>query len=311
MSKSEAKGFDRTAYKARLEKLDAAVCEAVAVSQRTANRMSAPNVAYASYVFTRMCGASLAMIRAVPLTRWVRSDFDDWQFGTVAGHARSLLDGYLLFSYLIEPAKSQDELTTRINVMHLNDCTRRLDLHTNLGSVEDVEGFQKQQAELQERLNRNEYFKTLPGTVQKRCLNGQFLMIDSRDEMLAKVGFKKGEFDAIYDLWSQHVHILPISFYRIEPNGRGTGIENNTDRSYIAQAMEICAAVLSDATNRMVEQFPDAIEVRKGIKSKFSPGPRENLPNQRISQKVATDYEMTPHSPENVLMAAIRKSLEK
>lgn len=311
MSRSEAKGFDRAAYKARLDGFDSAVCEAVSVSQRTAGRMSAPNVGYASYVFTRMCGAGLAMIRAVPLTRWVRSDFDDWQFGAVAGHARSLLDGYLLFSYLIEPAKSQDELKARINVMHLNDCTRRLDLHTNLGNVEDVGGFQKQQAELQERLNGNEYFKSLSGAVQKQCLNGRFLMIDSRDEVLAKVGFKKGEFDAIYDLWSQHIHILPISFYRIEPNGRGTGIENDTDRNYIAQAMEICAAVLADATDRMVEQFPDATEVRKGIKSEFSPGPRGNLPKKRIPQAGATASERAPNVPENVLMDAIRKALDK
>lgn len=301
MAEEEAEGFDRDAYKDRLENLDSAVCEAIAVSQRTANRMSPMNVGYASYVFTRMCGAGISLIRAAPLSRWVRSDFEDWQFGAVAGHARSLLDGYLLFSYLIEPAKSEDELRARINVMHLNDCTRRLELHTDLGSAEDVEGFKKQQAELQDRLKDNTYFQALPGPVQKQCLNGRFLMIDSRDEMLAKVGFKKGEFDAIYDLWSQHVHILPISFYRIEPNGRGTGIENDTDRSYIAHAMEMCAAILAEATDRMVQQFPDAAEARKGVKSEFSPGPRENLPKRAAKGAV----------PENDLMVAIKTALEK
>lgn len=73
------------------------------------------------------------MIRAAPLTRWVRAEFDDWRFGAVAGHARSLVDGFLLFDYLIEPPQSEAELKTRVNVMHLNDCTRRIELHTNLG----------------------------------------------------------------------------------------------------------------------------------------------------------------------------------
>lgn len=303
-------GIDRTAYKAALDKFDAAVCDACAVSQRTSNRLPEMNVGYASYVFTRMCGAATAMVRAAPLSRWIRSDYDDWQFGAVAGHARSLLDGYLLFSYLIEPAKSEAELKTRINVMHLNDCTRRLELHTNLGNAEEVAGFMKQQTELQERLKGNEHFQTLPAPVQKQCLNGRFLMIDSRDEMLAKVGFEKGQFDAIYDLWSQHVHILPISFYRIEPNGRGTGLENDTDRSYIAQAMEMCAAVLVEATERMVQEFPDAADARKGLKSEFSPGPSENRPRRAKPQEREFSADSSPPFNESGLMAAIRKTFE-
>lgn len=276
----EIPAVDRATYATALQKFDAAVCEAAAVSQTTANRFVAPNVGYASYVFTRMCGVGIAMIRAAPLSRWTRSDFVDWQFSAVAGHARALLDGYLLFNYLIEPPKSEAELKTRINVMHLNDCTRRIELHLNLGTADEITGFEKQRAELQERLKGNEFFLSLPSPVQKQCLNGRFLMVDSRDAMLAKVGFEKDQFDAIYDLLSQHIHILPMSFYRIEPNGRGTGIENDTDRAYTAQALELCTSVLAAATDRMVEQFPDAVAARKGTNSTFTPGPTSNQPKK-------------------------------
>jgi hypothetical protein len=115
---------DRTAYNAALTKFDAAICEAIAVSQASSGRQPEANVGYASYVFTRMCGAGISFIRAAPLSRWIRADFHDWHFGGVAGHARSLLDGFLLFNYLIEPAKSEAELKARINVMHLNDSPR-------------------------------------------------------------------------------------------------------------------------------------------------------------------------------------------
>ena len=64
----------------------------------------------------------------------------------------------------------------------------------------------------------------------------------------------------------------------MEPNGRGTGLENETDKTYTIQAFEICAAILSDATDRMVENFPDAADPRKGIASKFQPGPAPNCP---------------------------------
>ncbi len=275
-------GVDRATYKSALDKFDTSLCEAIAVSQASAGRVPAVNVSYATYVFTQMCGASISLIRATPLTRWVRAEFDDWRFGAVAGHIRSLVDGFLLFNYLIDPAKSELELKARVNVMHLNDCSRRIELHTNLGFTDDLEGFEKQREELRERLTSNEHFKTLPAPIQKNCLNGKFMMIDSRDEMLAKVGFEKGQFDALYDLWSQHVHILPLSFYRIEPNGRGTGVENDTDRTYIAQALGIGAAILTESTDRLVEQFPDVAHVRQGLKSTFSPGPMANRPRRNI-----------------------------
>ena len=102
---------DRGVYTAALQKFDAAICEATAVSQAMANRYVASNVGYASYVFTHMCGTGIAMMRATPLSRWVRSDFDHWQFAAVAGYARALLDGYILFGYIrisppLEPSDS-------------------------------------------------------------------------------------------------------------------------------------------------------------------------------------------------------------
>jgi hypothetical protein len=312
MPETKKPTVDRSAYSIALQKFDAAICEATAVSQATANRFVASNVGHASKVFTRMCGAGVAMIRATPLSRWISSDFDDWQFAAVAGHARALLDGYLLFSYLIEPPKSEAELKTRINVMHLNDCTRRIELHTNLGNTDDIAGFEQQRTELQKRLKENEFFAILPTSVQKQCLKGRFLMIDNRDAMLAKVDFEKGLFDALYDLWSQHIHILPMSFYRIEPNGRGTGLENNTDRAYIAQALDVCAALLAEATDRMVGQFPDAAAARKGTNSTFSPGPASNLPKKgKPAKKNGDDTSGYLPFAKSELTAAIKKTLGK
>lgn len=312
MPETKKPTIDRGTYTTALQKFDAAICEAAAVSQATANRFVASNVGHASKVFTRMCGAGVSMIRATPLSRWITSDFDDWQFAAVAGHARALLDGYLLFSYLIEPPKSEAELKTRINVMHLNDCTRRIELHTNLGNMDDIAGFEQQRTELQGRLKENEFFANLPAAVQKQCLKGRFLMIDNRDAMLAKLGFEKGLFDALYDLWSQHIHILPMSFYRIEPDGRGSGLENNTDRAYIAQALDVCAALLAKATDRMVEQFPDAAVARKGTKSTFSPGPASNLPKKGNSAK-KNKGDTSRYLPfaKSELRAAIKKTLGK
>lgn len=265
-------------YQTALGILDTAVCEAIAVSQASANRMVTPNWGYATKVFARLCSAGVAMIRAAPLSRWIRSDFVYWDFGAVAGHACSLLDGYLLFVYLVKPAKSDAELQARIDVMSINECSRRIDLHKNLSRLADVADFEQQKREIQQRLKSNDYFAALPSLLQDQCLNGNLLMIDSRDQIVDSLRLSKNQFDALYDLWTQYVHILPLSFYRMEPNGRGTGLENETDKTYAIQAFELCAAILSEATNLMIEKFPEAADVRKGIVSEFQPGPVPNCP---------------------------------
>lgn len=266
-------------YPAALRAFDAAICEALAVSQGSSERLPAAHVGYATYIFTRLCAHGFSLIRAAPRSRWVQSDHEDWNFSAVASHARALLEGYLSFSYLIEIPSSDAEWRARLNVMHLNDCTRRATLVGKLGAEqEELDAFAKQQEELRNRLRGNEYFTALPASVQRDCLRGDKPWIKSRDQLLEMVGLDKATFDALWILYSQHSHVLPLSFYRTEPNGRGTGIENPTDRDYIRGALELGAELLRKATDRLVFHFPDVGALRKGVASKFSPGPQENLP---------------------------------
>lgn len=272
-------------FDSNLAAFDAAVCEAIAVGQAIGCRMGEPNIAYSTHIFTRLCSHAVALVRAVPRSRWTRTDFEDWDFGCAAGHCRAILEGFLLFRYLIEEPDSDLEWSAKVNVMHLNDCTRRIKLMTNIGASEEVAGFTTRAEELRERLRKNSWFTDLSGSVQKRSLAGDNLMIPNRDEMLEKVGWDKKTFYFFWDLLSQYAHVLPISFYRIEANGRGTGIENDCDKCYIALAMQMSAGALVDATDLLVGIFPSTAEARKGTKSKFSAGPRANRPDRSTAFK--------------------------
>ena len=265
-------------YNSSLSNLDAATCEAVAVGQAIGRQMAKPHIGYSTQIFTRLCGHAMSLMRAVPRTRWVRADFEDWDFGCAAGHSRAIIEGFLLFLYIIEEPSCAQEWSSKLNVMHLNDCCRRIKLLTNSNAMEVVEGLTEQAEELRGRLRGNEWFLSLNASVQKRCLAGDNLMIANRDEMLEKAAWDKKDFYANWDLLSQYAHVLPISFYRMEPNGRGTGIENDTDKAYIALTMQLSAETLEKATDLLVEAFPYTAAVRKGIQSKFSPGPRSNRP---------------------------------
>ena len=78
------------AYRAALANFDAAVCEACALGQAVAGRQAEAHAGFATVIFTRVCAHSVSMIRALPRSRWVISDFDHWDFGAVAGHAQPM-----------------------------------------------------------------------------------------------------------------------------------------------------------------------------------------------------------------------------
>lgn len=306
--KKEQLAYSASDYRKALHRFDVSLCEATAVSQAQAGRYVSAHLGYATHIFARMCAHAQAMIRAVPHSRWVEADFWNWDFGAAAGHARAIFEGHLLFSYLIAAPNSEAEMKSRIEVMHLNDCTRRIELHKDIEAPqEEIDKFEKQREEVRERLKRNTYFQFLPAQIQKGCLSGKYLMIKSRDEMAKQVYGDKATFDAIFDLLSQHTHILPLSFYRMEPQGRGSGIENETDRAYTGKALAFCANIIREATDKIVEAFPDTSEVRQGIKSTFSPGPRENLPRPSKKKKKVEKSE----APKQKLLAGSLNSIFK
>jgi len=262
-------------YLQALNYFDEAVCEALAVGQAQAGRMADPCVGYGTYLFARMCSHGMAGIRAVPLSRWVNSDHQNWGFNILACHARALLEGNLYFHYFMSPANDAlDEGRARVSLLQLKDCCSRLKLMRE--DVEQRAWFEQQRDQLIARLRSIPFYQRLPQPVQAQCEAGKKTWFLDRTQLVALVGMDKVSFDIIWDLWSQHSHIHPVSFMRMEPNARGSGLECDPDRRYLAVAMLICGGILAAATTKIEEVFPDVAHVRKGIGSKFSPGPKSN-----------------------------------
>jgi hypothetical protein len=239
--------------------------------------MADPCVGYATYVFARMCAHGTAAIRAVPLSRWTESDHEEWGFHLLACHARALLEGNLYFHYLMSPTNEDlEEGRARITLLQLNDCSSRLKMFAD--NPEQRKGFERQRDELVARLKTIPFFQQLAEPIKAQCLSGKKAWFMDRAKLVEMVGMEKGQFDVIWDLWSQHSHIHPMSFYRMEANGRGSGLDNDTDRTYLTTSMLISAGILEGATDKMVEVFPDVADVRRGLDSRFSPGPKSNRP---------------------------------
>lgn len=280
-SKKEIVGSNsRENYRRRLSEFDAAVCDAIAVSQASAERLKKPAIGYSMHVFTRICAHAQALMCAAPKSRWVRREFEIWDVSTVASHARSILEGYLLFRYLADAPDDLDTQRAFVQVMHLYDCMKRIKILPHMLPSEDIEGMKAQAKEIKARLQGIEYFQQLEPKLKKDLLNGKWLMITPQKELIAKLEISQSDFDFFWNYLSQYTHVLSLTFYRTEPNGRGTGVENDFDRDALCMVLEFCTGLMVAAVNRMIELFPDAAEARQGLNSKFSPGPTKNLPKQ-------------------------------
>ncbi len=265
-------------YKEILHEFDKAVCEAIAICQKSAGRYVAPHIGYGSQIFTRLCAHSRCLIKAAPLTRWSKSDTHHWDFSEVAPHVRAIMEGYLFYMYLSEPPEIENEWKTRLWVMHMSDCTKRLQLMKSLGDEDGITFFSNEKSKITSELENNDYFNALPAGIKKGCLSGKFLMINTRDELIEKYGLNKIFFDRFFDLLSHYTHILPFSFYSYEVNGRGTGLFNEADLRYLCLGIGVANFLLEKCINRVVDFFPDVDQYRQGVKSIFSPGPKANQP---------------------------------
>jgi len=184
------------------------------------------------------------------------------------------MEGELLLFYIAQTPSCEEEWLVKIKIFHLNDCNRRIKLFEAIGDDESLKSFRDEKEKLVKDLSGIEYFNSLPGEVKKKSIQGKILTIQSRDELLALCGIDSKSFNPIFDHLSNFTHILPYSFYRIEADGRGTGVMNNTDKSFIYSGLISAAESITRSTDLMVGLFPDVQNKRKGLKSKFSPSPK-------------------------------------
>lgn len=262
-------------YHLALRELDIAVCEAKAVSNAIGVRKAdKPHHAWATYIYLRICIHAGIMIANVPGNRWVKKDYEIWDFASVASQARAILEARLLFYYVSKEPKNDDEWNVKLSTMHMNDCMKRIDMFSTSGNQKSLDFYNEQKKEIESELTSNDYFLKLDNGTRKRILAGKIMTIETRDELIVEVGDDVDSFRVLFDFLSHYTHILPMSFYKLEANGRGTGCYNLFDHAYIYMVMGVVKECLVFCTDIICEIFPDTKRARKGLKSKISIGPK-------------------------------------
>lgn len=113
---------------------------------------------------------AVSLLNLVPHTPWASKLIEHWDYASVAGITRTILELRLGFHYLCDEECSDDEWDCRWNVLNLHDCTSRKRMFESTpDGAEQVAGFDTQAEELRGRIRANLFFQVLPAKKQKRA----------------------------------------------------------------------------------------------------------------------------------------------
>jgi hypothetical protein len=246
-------------YAFNREAMRRATDEAIALSRQCAGQPSRDGqMFYGCLLFTSLCTRSFTLLRVSPETaQESREGF--WDFSSVAGIARSILEVRLTFFYFVEPC-SPEESACRIDIMNVHDCTSRIKLFTTMGQLErnseaEVKTFKAQLSELHARLAVNPFFMDLSQGQRTSHLNGSKAYLYSLESIGARCGIQEDNFRLFYQLWSSQSHGLPLGFYRMATNGLGRGVHSSQEEMYTSMCLSLCYQLLQDASKNMRDLF--------------------------------------------------------
>jgi hypothetical protein len=131
---------------------------------------------------------------------------------------------------------------------------------------EQIRGFERQAAELRERLRGNEFFQKLLVKQQNKFLSGKHAYIYALEEIGVKAGVEIELFRWLFRFLSNHVHGLPLSFYRIQEDGRGRGLHTTAEEGYTSLCLSFSMTLLVGARDEIEAMFTPVLEEAAGVR---------------------------------------------
>jgi len=245
-------------YRASLDMLDNVVRECIFISNSYGG-ISSPTSRhfYASVLFTQMLTKGVSLLMLAPYTPWASKQIEHWDYSSMTGVARTLIELRVAFYYLCTEECSDEEWNVRWNLFNLHDCTSRIRMFTAFGDEEQVAGFQAQAVELRERLVSNGFFAALDPKRHKKLLHGQTAYLSPLEEIAERASIDVKDFRWLYVLFSSHVHALPMSFYRIGGDNpdRGRGLPSAPEEGYSALCLSLSASLLVKTRDELHRLF--------------------------------------------------------
>lgn len=217
--------------------------------------------AWASLVLMRlfMTGNSVLSL-CIPEMHHQRDDMTGMSIlddSSIASLCRSLLETWLLFAYVSDPAVAEDEWVLRRMIMELYDCTARYRILEGIGDKKK-ELHQKREM-LKRNISVNPEFRKLDAERQKAVLGCQEMYLRGKRAVVREAGWNVKHFNSMYGLLSNHAHPSLLSFPRTLDNPEVPAVGFSPDSQYITAgvALEYATPTLGFACERMFHLYPE------------------------------------------------------
>ena len=231
----------------------------IAASGRRANSQRA----YASALFTRLCGFANTLELMTPSIVEDRDRTDLWDFGSYAAVCRATLECCLWFFYLGVEDVGEERWRDRLNLVHLHDCSYRTRLfRTLLNDEDEALKYEKARVELIERLEKGPTLAPLSVKQRQHILQGIDSRFTAQNAILQAMGADVDQFRSWYEVLSSQAHSLPFSFHRMLDDRRGDGVEREVDKAWVEGAMRFTQSYLARSASQMLSLFPDIPDPR-------------------------------------------------
>ncbi|MDT7515832.1 DUF5677 domain-containing protein [Rhodoferax mekongensis] len=249
-------------YRDSLVQLAQNLIDAISTSQATRGLPSGENGRrfWASVLLARLCGVAASLQRILPRSASNPAG-DVWDSTSALCLCRNIFETDLALLYLCTDEMSNEDYELRVKLVFLHDSQERPRIVEKIGGSDkevSKEFYAEEATRLRGEIAKNTVFLTLPDWKQKRLLEGRTPYYLSQDELLERRGDDAKTLRGIWELLSSHAHSYPFSYYRVtaHPN-RGTGRENEIDKSYCGLSAQLSATMLSKASMSVRKLFPD------------------------------------------------------
>jgi hypothetical protein len=227
---------------------------AVEISLSVAGRRVDQRLAWATWIFARLCATGHSLRRLLePVTSDYGITIDHASIGNLA---RNIIEASILISYVTQDGVSDEEWSCRKLAFHLHDCTARVCLFKGLGANDEYEKHKAMLEELRTRLSKDSYFNQLESDVQEKLRAGTVIYLHGLRSAAHVAGWNKDHFDAIYGYLSAQPHSTPMSFYRMDERGMDNKTIAPYQFAFVGFALENAHQSIRHATQRIPELFP-------------------------------------------------------
>lgn len=241
------------------------------LSSKLNGQLVEKRLGWITWIFARLCLNCTTMSIIIGQINNYQNGKEILDHYTLAGITRSVMETTITLAYISDEELSDDEWLFRKHIMDLHDLVARNRMLKN--DFTDESEFKSIRNELLKRIRGNKLYQQLNKHQKKSIGGGRTFFLNGIKAAALKTGWDANQ----YDLWttylSQHIHSLPVSFYRMDQHSIDFNKISNFQYGFGASLLEICRKCLS-AGIEAVEIYeadilnpPDAQEDQAAAKS--------------------------------------------